>query len=98
MDQAYSLLLAGAMVLVTVALAAAAVSRFTSRRGAGRWARWLAAGSLVLDAASFLVHLAGGHRPGTENAMAPLRFLAEHPSFVIVAVLAAATAFVSRGR
>lgn len=98
MDQAYSLLLAGAIVLVTAAIIAAGIAMFTTRRGAARWARWLAAGSLVLDATSLLVHLAGGHRPGTGNAMAPLRFVAEHPSFVVVAVLAAVTAFVSRGR
>ena len=45
-----------------------------------------AVAALALDSGSFLVHWAGGHRPGTPEAMTPALFVREHPAFVVVAV------------
>lgn len=84
MDTTYSLLLAASLVSGGSALAGALWSRL--QRLPQRLDRiiWLLAIlALLFDVMSFVVHLAFGHTPGTETAMAALEFVREHPAFIV---------------
>jgi hypothetical protein len=50
-----------------------------------------ASAAMVTNAASLVVHIVLGHRPGSPAAMTLGQFLAEHPAFLIV-LLASAVA------
>ena len=92
----YSLALALSMVAVGVSVLAG-LSALAARRASKKEARtWLprlalfgALASLPLVAFSLVFHLLTGHRPDTPQGMAVPEFLLEHPSFVVVVVLAA---------
>ncbi|MDX1645219.1 MAG: hypothetical protein R3244_12760 [Thermoanaerobaculia bacterium] len=86
MPDIYSPALLAALPAVGLSLVAAALSRWkpetASLANRSKWSR--AAGrSAVLAAVATLAavasHLALGHPPGSEAALGPLRFVAEHP-------------------
>jgi hypothetical protein len=54
-----------------------------------RLARFGALASLPIVAFSLVFHVLTGHRPDTPQGMAVPEFVLEHPSFVVVVVLAA---------
>jgi hypothetical protein len=71
------------------AIAAAAVSLLARAGGFGK-ARTLALLSLGFLILSVTVHLAFGHRPGTEQALGVAPFVREHPAFAVVAAVSLA--------
>jgi hypothetical protein len=88
----YSIALGGSML----ALGSAALLLVVRR---ARLARAGALASLVMVAFSLAVHLPFGHRPGTDDALSPIAFLREHPSFLLVPILAfLAFRLAARGR
>ncbi len=95
MDQLYLLLLGAAFLFMTVSLAALGFAKFAKSVWTMRASRGLAIVCLVLDFASFMVHLVSAHRPGSELAMAPMAFLGAHPSFLVIAALAGLVVAVS---
>lgn len=88
-DQLYSVTLALSAVAATGSLllgwlgrsAGPGLSRVTWLRRA-RNAAWLA---LALVAFSCGIHLAFGHRPGTDQALGLVGFIGEHPAFLVAA-------------
>ena len=95
----YSALLRGAVVAVVVAWAAVLLPRLGLRlKGAAALVRGAAYGALLLDGASFMVHLLRGHRPGTPLALSWTGFIGAHPAFLVVAGLALIALWLSRGR
>jgi len=94
---AYSALLAAAMVLASVSWAALVLRwvrpRWSPERRIGTVA---AAAALALVAGSLLIHWLTGHAPGTERALPPLEFIGEHPAFWAVAAAALAALWLAR--
>ncbi|HEX5716311.1 MAG TPA: hypothetical protein VF179_09135 [Thermoanaerobaculia bacterium] len=80
-------------VLLTISVALAVASWLGI--GVARWRRvpeWLhrltfllPLPALAFDGLAIAVHLAWGHRPGTDQAMSWSSFFAEHPAFAVVA-------------
>jgi len=88
----YSATLGLAIVAFSLSAAAALSARLGGRRRAGtriRLARLGALTSMALALASLLFHLLTGHQPGSPGGMGWAELLVEHPSFAVVAVLAA---------
>jgi hypothetical protein len=72
-------------IALGAAIAAAALSLLARAGRFGR-ARALALASLAFLILSVTVHLAFGHRPGTDQALGFVAFFREHPAFAIVGV------------
>lgn len=81
-DLVYSLSLGSAMAAVVVAWLLWALGR---RAALQHWSRRVAALALALVLLSLAVHLVFGHPPGSERALGPLGFVAEHPTMFLVA-------------
>lgn len=91
---AYSLLRAAAMVTAILAFAAAAAAALAPRRAIARAGVAAGIGSLILLAASTVIHVAIGHRPATDEALGLGAFIAEHPAMLVIGLSAlAATAW-----
>ena len=98
----YSFTLAASILAVGAAVAASTLALLKERRrnarregtgpllssGCWRLARKAAVVGLALVLLSILVHVGVGHRPGTEQALPPLAFVAEHRAFVVVPLFA----------
>lgn len=92
MDTLYSALLALSLALLACAIVAGALS-FSGRTLPHFAALSFALSAIIADIAAFFVHLLTGHVPGTVAPMSFPQFIAEHDSFVIIALAAAALAF-----
>ena len=97
----YSFTLAASILAVGAAVAASTLALLKERRDARRegtgplvsrgwWrlARKAAVVGLALVLLSILVHVGVGHRPGTQQALPPLAFVAGHRAFVVVPLFA----------
>jgi hypothetical protein len=89
MDQLYAITLLISLACGVAALAIALLGRVQASRGLGaaRWVAPAAVGAWIALLVSFNVHLAWGHAAGSPQALPPLEFLRNHPSFIVAAVL-----------
>ena len=89
MDLLYEVTLFVSLWLGLAALTLALRERFQAPRtaGAARWPLRLAAGAWIALAVSFTVHLAFGHTPGGPQALPLPRFIVNHRSFVVAALI-----------
>lgn len=94
---AYSLTLALALLAGGVGL----LAMFSGRahhpaERAHRLGRVSGSVGLALAIAAFTIHIVSGHRPGSVNALGPIRFAGEHPALVAAGILAMATLWGAR--
>ena len=88
-DQLYGIMLLVSLACGLAALAVALLGRVQAGPAprSSRWVAPAAVGAWIALLVSITVHFAWGHAPGSPQALPPLEFLRQHPSFIVAGLI-----------